>query len=55
MWSNRVYSESPHPCGHFDTKIEVLTMKKLELDFFKAVNPKCAPVGREPPTHTHPI
>ena len=27
MWTNRVGSESPHQCRHFDTKIVV------ELDF----------------------
>ena len=34
MWSNRVYSECPHPCGHFDTKIEVVTMKYISARFF---------------------
>ena len=49
MSSNRVDSESPHPCGHFDTKIEVVTMKNISARFFNAVNSKCAPVGGEPP------
>ena len=34
MWWNRVYSESPHPCGHFDTKIEVVTMTNISARFF---------------------
>ena len=34
MWSNRVYFESHHPCGHFDTKIEVVTMKNVSARFF---------------------
>ena len=49
MLSNRVDSESLHPFDHFDTKIEIITMKKIALDFFNAVSPKCAPVGGEPP------
>ena len=41
-----VDSESPYSCGHFDTKIEVVTIKNN-----RAVIPKCAPVGGEPPIH----
>ena len=45
MWSNRVYSESHCPCGHFDTKIEVVTMKNISARFFfNTVNPQCNPV-----------
>ena len=49
MWSTRVDSESPYSCGHFDTKIEVVTMKKNRARFFNAVNLKCNLVGGEPP------
>ena len=45
MWLNRVDSDSPHLCGHFDTKIEVVTMENISARFFTAVNPKCDPVG----------
>ena len=46
MWSTRLDSKSPHSCGHFDTEIEVVTIKKiLELNFFQRHEPKCAPVG----------
>ena len=48
MWSNRVYSESPHPCGHFETKIEVVTMKNISARFFQHHEPKCNPANREP-------
>ena len=49
MWSNRVDSESPHPCCHFDIKIEGITKKNiLELYFFKAADPKCTSRGGEP-------
>ena len=34
MWSNRVYSESPNLYSHFDTKIEVVTMKTISAKFF---------------------
>ena len=34
MWSTRVDSESPHPCGHFDIQIEVVTMKNITARFF---------------------
>ena len=32
MLSNRVDSESPHPCGHFDAKIEVVTIKNISRE-----------------------
>ena len=49
MWSNRIDSEGPLPCGHFYTKIEVVTIKDVSARFFfNAMNPKCAPVGEEP-------
>ena len=51
MWSNRVDYESPYPCGHFDTKIEVVTMKNINARFFSnAVKPKWASFGGEPRT-----
>ena len=31
---NRVDSESPHSCGHFDTKIEVVTIKNIRARSF---------------------
>ena len=49
MWSTKVDSESPHLCGNFDTKIEVVTIENIRARFFfNAVNPKFAPVGGEP-------
>ena len=37
MW---VYSESPHLCGHFYTKIEVVTMKNISNRFFQHCEPE---------------
>ena len=34
MWSAKVGSESHHPCGHFDTKIEMITMTCIIARFF---------------------
>ena len=33
MWSTRVDSESPNLCNHFDTKIEVVTIKIIRARF----------------------
>ena len=49
MCSTRVDFESPHSCGHFDTKIKVATMKNIRARVFSnVVNPKCAPDGGQP-------
>ena len=40
MWPTRVDSESPYLCGHFDTKIEVATIKIIALDFFQHCEPE---------------
>ena len=40
MWSKSVDSEGPNSCGHFDTKIEVVTIKILELDFLQRREPE---------------
>ena len=37
MWSNRVHSESPHLCGHFDTKIEEATIENIRGIFFSTL------------------
>ena len=44
MWSARAYSERPHSCSHFDTKIKVVTIKFPP----NTINPKCAPISEEP-------
>ena len=47
--SNQIDSESPHSCGHFDTKIEVFTMKNIRAKTnSNAAKPNCAAVGGEP-------
>ena len=48
MWLTKVDSKSLHLIGHFDTNIEVVTMKNIRARFFKVVNPKCAPASGEP-------
>ena len=40
MWLTRVDYESPHLCGYFETQIEVVTMKNVELDFCQRHEPE---------------
>ena len=45
MWSTRIDSESPHLCGCFGTKIEVVTMTNIRVRFYSTPWTQSAPVG----------
>ena len=40
MWPNMGDSKSPHLCGHFDSKIEVVTMNNIIVKKFQHNKPK---------------
>ena len=38
MWPTEAYSESPHSCSHFDTKIKVLSSEDNQHTFILGVH-----------------